>query len=93
VWEPIFLEKRHWSNIHIQSLLDDKKPAIIIKGFVDKESCQSAIKKINLYSFNSFQKGKLQYIGPFLMSYCTKKINIFRKQKIPSKNLMKFFQI
>lgn len=46
-----------------------------------KKDCQIIVDKIVKHKTNDFQNGKLKHIGPFLMSYTTKKEEYFEASK------------
>lgn len=81
MWSPQIIHYNESKNIDLHSLISGKVPAIILKEFYDKKYCDSLIQKIKEISYESFQNGKLQHIGPFLMSYATKKEQYFAQAK------------
>ena len=90
MWEPLIIHKSEWNKIDYDSLISGKTPAIILKQFYEKDYCKLISSRILNIPTNNFQNGKLTHIGPFLMSYATKKIEYFEQAKIA---LSKFDQI
>lgn len=81
MWSPVRIDFDDGKNINLNSLVSGKVPAIILKDFYDEKYCRSLTNKIQEISFESFQNGKLHHIGPFLMSYATKKEQYFAHAK------------
>ena len=79
MWEPLTVYKSDWKKIDYNPLISGETPAIIFKHFYDKDYCKSITKKILDIPAAKFQNGKLTHIGPFLMSYATKKRDYFEQ--------------
>ena len=92
MWAPLIVHKSDWKKIDYTSLICDKIPAIILKQFYEKESCKSIVKRIVKISPDDFQNGKLTHIGPFLMSYATKKRDYFEQAKITKSKFNLIFE-
>ncbi|MFZ8907454.1 MAG: hypothetical protein ACO2YR_00830 [Nitrosopumilaceae archaeon] len=82
MWEPLIVNKPDWNKIDYDSLIFGKVPAIILKQFYEKEYCKFISDRILSMPENNFQNEKLTHIGPFLMSYTTKKREYFEQVKI-----------
>ena len=89
MWKPLVTTKINKENF--ESLLNGDIPAIIIKEFFDKRTCQTITKKIANQDNERFQNGKLKHIGPFLMSYTTKKKQYFQQVKKSEETFHKIF--
>jgi len=81
VWTPITITNQKISEKGFEKLVSGQVPAIIIKNFYSKEQCVRAVEKIEKIEKSHFSKTQLEHIGPFLMSYTTKKEEYFRKSK------------
>ncbi len=81
MWEPLVIQKSNWKKIDCFSLISAEIPAIILKQFYEKDYCKSITSRILGTQSNNFQNGKLTHIGPFLMSYATKKRDYFEQAK------------
>lgn len=81
MWEPLIVYKSDWKKIDYYSLISGKIPAIILKQFYEKDYCKSIVNRILGIPTDNFQNGKLNHIGPFLMSYATKKRDYFEQAK------------
>ena len=87
MWKAPFINKSEINEINIESILSGSIPAIIIKNFYDEKSCKTIQTRISNQNLEDFQKGKSRHIGPFLMSYITKKKEYFEKAKQSQKIL------
>ncbi|HSG84132.1 MAG: hypothetical protein ACE5RS_00675 [Nitrosopumilus sp.] len=76
MWKEIRVNDSEFETSHFISLLNGKVPAIVVRNFYDQKHCEKIVKKIKKSKKSFFQK-KLQHIGPFLMSYTTKKKEYF----------------
>ena len=81
MWDPITITDQKISEKDFEKLVSGQTPAIIIKNFYSKEQCVRAVEKIEKIEKSHFTKTQLEHIGPFLMSYTTKKEEYFRKSK------------
>ena len=81
MWNPITISNQKISEKDFEKLVSGQVPAIIIKNFYSKEQCVRVVKKIEKIEKSHFSKTQLEHIGPFLMSYTTKKEEYFRKSK------------
>ena len=81
MWEPLIIYKSDWNRVDCNSLISGKIPAIVLKNLFEKEYCKSITNRILNIPTDNFQDGKLTHIGPFLMSYATKKREYFEQAK------------
>ncbi len=88
MWRPKIINKAQVKRASIESVMSGSIPVLIIRGFLDKKSCHTAVKRINDSKQEGFQGGKSKHIGPFLMSYATKKQKYFEQAR-KSKNIFK----
>ena len=79
MWNPIEARQSQWQNIDFDSLISGKVPAVILKNFYDNGYCSSIVKKITEQHSKISQTGNLEHLGPFLMSYTTKKDEYFNQ--------------
>jgi len=82
VWDPLIIYKSDWRRVDYSSLMNGRVPAIIFKNFYEKEYCKLLANRILSVPYENFQNGKLSHIGPFLMSYATKKKEYFEQAKM-----------
>ena len=92
MWNPIIIKDRNISEEYFDKLVSDQIPAIIIKDFYSKEQCAKVVNKIEKLEKTYFSKKQLEHIGPFLMSYATKKKEYFDKSKEIQKIQSKIFE-
>ena len=78
MWEPQTVDHRSADEMIMGRLISGKIPMIIIRGFYDKKSCQTAAERIKNYDQTLFQDGELKHIGPFLMAHATNKEKYFK---------------
>ena len=80
MWQEITVKNSDIQSSDFDSLMNGEIPAIVVRDFYDKKQCERIVKKIENSEKSFFQK-KLQHIGPFLMSYTTKKKEYFDSVK------------
>ena len=78
MWEPQIVDHLSVEEIILERLISGKDPMVIIRGFYDKKSCQTAVERIKNHDPARFQDGELRHMGPFLMAYPTDKEKYFR---------------
>lgn len=91
MWEPLIVDFLKLQHTPIKSLLSGDLPAIVIQDFYEKKDCQIIVDRIIKHKTNDFQNGKLKHIGPFLMSYTTKKEEYFKAVTEIQKTFDKIF--
>ena len=82
MWDPLIIYKSNLVRINYNSLITGKVPAIIFKNFYEKKYCKTLANRIISFPYENFQNGKLSHIGPFLMSYATKKKDYFEQAQM-----------
>ena len=90
MWKEITVNHSDIESVNFDSLLNGKIPAIVVRNFYDKKQCKKIVAKIENSQKSIFQK-KLQHIGPFLMSYVTKKKDYFDNAKQTRKTFENIF--
>lgn len=91
MWTPLVVQKSDLHKVDCQSLISGRIPAIILKGFYDKNTCQSIVNKIMTSPYGESKKKILNHIGPFLMSYTTNKTEYFIQAQKTQKNFSRIF--
>lgn len=91
MWNPLIVKKYDFAEVNCDSLFSGKVPAIILKEFYDKSSCDSIVNKILKITSNCSQKENLKHIGPFLMAYTTNKKEYFIQSKKSEKEFSEIF--
>ena len=90
MWREITVNYSGIESVDFDSLLNGKIPAIVVRNFYGQKQCEDIVKKIGNSQKSIFQK-KLQHIGPFLMSYTTKKKDYFDNAKQARKTFEDIF--
>jgi predicted 2-oxoglutarate/Fe(II)-dependent dioxygenase YbiX len=90
VWKEIIVDQSSIESVDFDSLLNGNIPAIVVRNFYDRKQCKKIVEKIENSQKSFFQK-KLQHIGPFLMSYATKKKEYFDNAKNTRKTFEDIF--
>jgi hypothetical protein len=90
VWREITVNYSGIESVDFDSLLNGKIPAIVVRNFYGQKQCEGIVEKIGNSQKSIFQK-KLQHIGPFLMSYTTKKKDYFDNAKQARKTFEDIF--
>ncbi|MDH3312274.1 MAG: hypothetical protein OEM28_03895 [Nitrosopumilus sp.] len=85
MWTPkIFdyskINSMNINSINIDSLINGKVPAIIIQNVYDKKMCKKIVDRLN-FEKSTFLNGESNHIGPFLMSYATRRNDYFDDAK------------
>ena len=78
MWEPQIVDHLSAEKLIMERLISGKTSMIIIHGFYDKKSCQTAAERIKNHDQTRFQDGELKHIGPFLMAHATDKEKYFK---------------
>ena len=91
MWTPLVVQKSDLDKVDYDSLITGRIPAIILKGFYDKKSCESIVSKVMTTPSGDSQKKILNHIGPFLMSYATNKTEYFAQAEKTKKKFAKIF--
>lgn len=78
MWEPQIVYNLSAEEPMLDHLISGKIPTVIIRGFYDKKSCQTAVERIKDHNQTRFQDGELRHIGPFLMAHTTDKEKYFK---------------
>jgi hypothetical protein len=81
VWAPIYAYNRKIKYSDFEQILEGEIPGIVIKNFYSENQCDEILKKIKEYEITCFEDSKLEHIGPFLMSYTTRKEKYLYKSK------------
>lgn len=81
MWTPLSTETQNISQKDFENILSGEIPALVVRDFYSENQCEEIIKKIETSKKTYFQKTKLEHIGPFLMSFTTKKKDYFEKSK------------
>lgn len=91
MWNPLIIKKSDFAEVNCYSLFSGEVPAIILKEFYDKNSCNSIVNKILKITSKCSQKENLKHIGPFLMDYTTNKREYFIQSKKTEKEFLEIF--
>lgn len=78
MWKPQIVGHLSAEETLLKRLIFGKIPMIIIRGFYDKKSCQTAAERIKNHAQSRFQDRELRHIGPFLMAHTTDKEKYFK---------------
>ncbi|MGI9565555.1 MAG: hypothetical protein ACR2LL_00895 [Nitrosopumilus sp.] len=81
MWESTTVNTSQANEVNLEHVLSGKIPATVIHNFYDEKYCQKIANRVKNHSQDNFQNGKLRYIGPFLMSYTTRKKKYFEDAK------------
>jgi len=73
MWVPNFFNYSQINFVDINSLINGKVPAIIIRNFYEKTMCKEIIDRLNFFEKSIFLNDDSIHIGPSLMSYVTRK--------------------
>ena len=65
----------------MDSVLEGRIPALIIKGFYSKPDCKKLLDKIKKQKTSKSGSDNLDHLGPFLMKYTTNKTKYFQEAK------------
>ncbi|NND87183.1 MAG: hypothetical protein HKM23_07685 [Nitrosopumilus sp.] len=91
MWSPIIVETLEPNRNYLELLSTGKIPAIIIRNFYDKDSCNTIVNRIENSLLIIRNNKKFKDIGSFLMSYITKRKEYFddamKNQKLFAKLL------
>ena len=87
MWAPIIID----SNEKIYDLNIENTPGVVIKNFFAKKKCHKIVNRIFSMHKEKFHKRSNQFIGPFLMSFATKKQQYFDKAKTATKHFEEIF--
>ena len=91
MWESLVVDKSQIDGTHLESILSGNNSAMVIKNFYDKDICQKVTNRIKYNYSNNIQGAKLNLVGPFLMSYITKKEKYFEDSKLFQKKIELIF--
>jgi hypothetical protein len=78
MWEPQIVDHLSADEVIMERLISGKTSLIIIRGFYDRKSCQTAVERIKNHDQTRFQDGELKHIGTFLMAHATDKERYFK---------------
>ena len=92
MWTPLSTESQNISQKDFEKILSGQIPALVVRNFYSEKQCTEIIKKIENSKKTYFQKSKLEHIGPFLMSFTTKKKEYFQKSREFQKNNQEIFE-
>ena len=91
MWKPLERNTLSINKESVESLFSQEIPAVIIRNFYEKKYCKIIVNRIKDQKFENFQNQKLNHIGPFLMSFTTKKSLYFEKAKLAKKIFNQIF--
>jgi hypothetical protein len=91
VWKPLEINTSSINKECMELLFSDETPAVIIRNFYEKKYCKTVVDRIKEQKFENFQNQKLNHIGPFLMSFITKKNQYFDEAKLADKTFNRIF--
>jgi hypothetical protein len=81
MWTSQSIKTENISQKDLENILSGKIAALVVTNFYSNIQCTEIIKKIETSKKMYFQKSKLEHIGPFLMSFATRKKDYFEKSK------------
>ena len=81
MWEAKSITIAEMNKSAIDSVLDGKVPALIIKRFYSKSTCKKLLDEIENQKTDKFSNEQLHHLGPFLMAYATNKTKYFQDAK------------
>lgn len=81
MWESLVFRKSQINKINLEYLFSGKCSSLVIQSFYDKDTCQTIANRIRRYRSKNPHNKELRHIGPFLMSYVTKKGRYFEDSK------------
>ena len=79
IWAPIDIEYKELENNRkkIFEIINGKKPALIIRNFYDRKSCNEIVNNTKKISYNQTENKIIKKIGVSLLSHLTKKSEYF----------------
>lgn len=81
MWNAEIFDISEIHSINIESLIHGKVPAIIIQNLYDKQKCEKIVDRLKNVEKSPFLNNESNHIGPFLMSYATRKDEYFTAAK------------
>lgn len=91
MWNPLEISASSINKNDLESLFSGQISALILKEFYEKKYCKKIVDRIKKQKYENFQNSKSNHIGPFLMSYVTKKNLYFEKAKLAQHTFNKIF--
>ena len=81
MWESKSIIFSQMDKSCMDSVLEGRIPALIIKGFYNKPECKKLLDKIKKQKTSKSESDNLDHLGPFLMKYTTNKTKYFQEAK------------
>ncbi len=90
-WKPLIYDFNKSSKFKIKNIIEGKNPALIIKNFYDKKSCDIACSKVIDYTTHAHEEGVIKKIGVFLSAYLQNPNDYFNKVLSEQKKVTEVF--
>ena len=90
-WQPLICDYEASKNIPIKNIINGENPALILKNFYDKKSCNIASSNVKNYSTHSHEEGVIKKIGIFLSAYLQRPDEYFDLVQSEQKNVNAIF--
>ena len=88
MWTPQYLDNSEAKFADFNGLIQGRIPAIVISRLYSENQCKEIVSRLQNYSESNFQETGLKHLGPFLMSYATRKKEYFENVN-SSKEILK----
>ena len=90
-WNPLVYDYKKPEKFKIENLIDGKNPAVVIKNFYERKSCQFACSKIKNYSIHNHEEGLIKKIGVFLSAYLQRPDAYFNEVNVSQNKINEIF--
>ena len=91
MWAPQFLDNSEAKFADFNGLIQGKIPAIVIRKVYSKNQCKEIVSTLKNFPKSSFKEIGLEHLGPFLMSYTTRKNEYFENASNSKETLEEIF--